>query len=448
MGSPRRWACWQLPRTARVLVLTVPALYLVLVVAGVATVRFSARDAVTAAIFAVASVISVEVSMRLAWPRARGDLISSDGLAVWILPVALLLPPIYVALMVVIPRLYVQIRVWRAQTMKFVYSTATLGLAYAAASEVHRLILGTAPTTWKAGQLLGGTRPVLAVLAAIAVWWISHNLLIFAVVGLSAGRAPVIAFVRNRETHVIDAVAICIGIAITVLWIVHPAAAALLAPAVLLMQHQLYSGLRQAVRRDLLTNVSNPQFWREAARREVDRAWASSTSLAVLVIDLDHFKTVNDQHGHLAGDDVLAATARAIAAALRPADLIGRLGGEEFGAVLSGLDLPAAQRAAERVRAHIAATRVRSDRGDWINVTASIGIAELPTNGNNLTELLDAADTAMYAAKTAGRNTVRTAEPQHHQPSRRRRGSLNRLEPNDREAEPRTTIAHRGDPRH
>ncbi|HEY5454900.1 MAG TPA: GGDEF domain-containing protein [Acidothermaceae bacterium] len=413
MRSPRRWACWQLPRAARVLVLTVPVLHAAIVVLGVAAVHFSARDVVTASIFAAASVISVEVSMRLAWPRTRGDLISSDGLAVWILPVALLLPPVYVALMVVIPRLYVQIRVWRAQTMKFVYSTATLGLAYAAGAEVHRLVLGTAPITWKAGQLLGGTRPVLAVLAAIAVWWVAHNLLVFAVVALTAGRAPVIAFLRNRETHVVDAVAICIGTATAVLWIVHPAAAALLAPAVLLMQHQLYSGLRQAVRRDLLTNVSNPQFWREAARREVDRAWASGTNLAVLVIDLDHFKAINDRHGHLAGDDVLAATARAIAAALRPSDLIGRLGGEEFGAVLSGLDLPDAQRAAERVRAHAAATRVRSDRGDWITVTASIGIAELPTNGNDLTELLDAADTAMYAAKTAGRDTIHTAEPQH-----------------------------------
>jgi diguanylate cyclase (GGDEF)-like protein len=416
MGSPRRWACWRLPRAARVLVLAVPAVYAAVGALGVATVHFSVRDLATAAIFAAASVLSVEVSMRLAWPRTRGDLLSSDGLAVWILPVALLLPPIYVALMVVIPRVYVQIRVWRAQTMKFVYSTATLGLAYAAASEVHRIILGAAPTTWKAGQLLGGTKPVLAVLAAIAVWWISHNLLIFAVVALTAGRTPVIAFLANRETHVTDAVAICIGTAITVLWIVHPAAAALLAPAVLLMQHQLYSGLRQAVRRDLLTNVSNPQFWREAARREVDRAWASSTNLAVLVIDLDHFKAVNDQHGHLAGDDVLAATARAIAAALRPSDLIGRLGGEEFGAVLSGLNLPDAQRAAERVRTHIAATRVRSDRGEWITVTASIGIAELTANGTDLTELLNAADTAMYAAKTAGRNTTRTAEP-HHDPT-------------------------------
>jgi diguanylate cyclase (GGDEF)-like protein len=415
MGSPRRWACWQLPRAARVLVLTVPALYVAIIIVGVAAVRFTSRDLATAATFAAASVISVEVSMRLAWPRTRGDLISSDGLSVWILPVALLLPPIYVAVMVVVPRLYVQIRVWRAQTMKFVYSTATLGVAYAGASEIHRLILGAVPTKWTAGELLGGTRPVLAVLAAITVWWVSHNLLVFAVVALTAGRTPVIAFVRNRETHIVDAVAICIGIAIALLWTVHPAAAALLAPAVLLMQHQLYSGLRQAVRRDLLTNVSNPQFWREAARREVDRAAASEANLAVLVIDLDHFKTVNDRHGHLAGDDVLAATARAIATALRPSDLIGRLGGEEFGAVLSGLNLPDAQRAAERVRAHIAATRVRSDRGDWITVTASIGIAELATNGSDLTDLLDAADTAMYAAKAAGRDTVCIAEPQHDQ---------------------------------
>ncbi len=407
--TPRLWAVWQLPLAARALVLMVPVLYLATVFVSAMTVHLNGRDIATALVFAIASMVSVEVSMRLAWPRTRGDLISSDGLSVWILPVALLLPPFYVAVMVIVPRAYVHFRVWRAQPMKFVYSTATLGLAYAAAAEMHYLVAGTSSSQWTTNQLIGGVRPVVALAVAIAVWWIGHNLLICAVVALTAGRAAVLTFVRNLETHVADVVAICLGIAAAVLWAIRPVAAALLAPPVLLMQHQLYSGLRQAVRRDLLTNVSNPQFWRAAAGRAVDRAWASGSLLTVLVIDLDHFKVINDQHGHLAGDDVLAAAARSIAAALRPGDLVGRLGGEEFGAVLLGLNLHDAERAAERVRAHIARVRVRSDNGAWISITASVGVAELSVNGTSITELIAAADAAMYAAKAAGRNAVRLA---------------------------------------
>jgi diguanylate cyclase (GGDEF)-like protein len=407
--SPRHWAVWQLPRAARALVVAVPTAYVAIVIAGTWSVHVHPRDVVTAGVFAAASVASVEVSMRLAWPRARGDLISSDGLSVWILPVALLLPPIYVALMVLVPRAYVQVRVWRAQTMKFVYSTSGLGIAYFAASALHSSLNGTSGKAPSVDSLAGGSRAVFALAVALAVWWLGQNLLVCAVVALTAGRDAVAAFVRNVEIHAVDLVAVCLGVATAVLWAVHPLAAALLAPPVLLMQHQLYSGLRQAVRRDLLTDVSNPQFWREAASREVERAWASGADLAVLVIDLDHFKDVNDKYGHLAGDDVLAAAARSIATALRPTDMVGRLGGEEFGAVLSGLALDGAERAAERVRAQICRTRVRSDRGDWISVTASIGVAELSVNGTSLTELVAAADAAMYAAKAAGRDTVSVA---------------------------------------
>jgi diguanylate cyclase (GGDEF)-like protein len=183
----------------------------------------------------------------------------------------------------------------------------------------------------------------------------------------------------------------------------------LLLPPVLLLEHQLFSGLRQAVRTDLLTEVANPQYWREVAGREVERADASGDHLAILMVDIDHFKAVNDRHGHLAGDEVLAAVARTVAQALRPRDLVGRLGGEEFGAVLSGLNLLDAEGAAERLRTQVSDVRVRADSGEWIRVTVSVGVSELSVTGGDLRQLLDAADTALYAAKAAGRDCVRAA---------------------------------------
>jgi diguanylate cyclase (GGDEF)-like protein len=423
--SIRDWATWQLPRPAQILVLTVIGAYLCAIGAGgwqLITLARSgngplAADLMIAATFALASVISAEVSMRLAWPRARRDRISRDLLSVWWLPIALLLPPIYVMVAIVPPCLYLQLRVWRrGQPIKRVYSTAALGLAYGGASYVQRAVLDApAMAHWTATQFTGGTRVVVALAAGVATWWIVNAALISAVVLITAGKQSVSAFLKDREGIATDLIAGCVGIAAAVLWVTNPVFAALLIPPVLLLQHQLFSGLRQAVRTDLLTDVANPQFWREVAGREVDRAAASGAPLAILMIDVDHFKGVNDRHGHLAGDDVLAAVARTVAQSLRPGDLVGRLGGEEFGAVLNGLNLLDAEGAAERLRSQVEDLQVRADSGKWIKVTVSVGVSELSVTGGDLHRLLDAADTALYAAKAAGRNCVRVAGPRQGQ---------------------------------
>ena len=364
----------------------------------------------TCAAFTLVAVLSAEISMRLAWPRTRRDRLSRDLLSVWILPIAVLLPPAYVVTMVVVVRAYVQLRIARLQTMKLVYSTATLGLSYAASSIILRSVLGrSVSTSFDVDNFGTGVRTVAAVGLATIAWWALNSLLIAGIVGLTASPSTVSGFFRDREGIVVDAVAACLGILAAFLWMRSPSVAVLLVPPVLLMQHQVFSGLRQAVRTDLLTDAANPQFWRETAAREIERATASGTHLAVLMVDIDHFKNVNDQYGHLAGDDVLAAVARTISKALRPGDLVGRLGGEEFGAILGGLNLLDAEGAAERLRAQVGEIRVRSDRGEWISVTVSVGVAELSVSGGGLHQVLGAADSALYAAKAAGRNRVRVS---------------------------------------
>ncbi|MGH8891552.1 MAG: diguanylate cyclase [Acidothermaceae bacterium] len=369
-----------------------------------------ATQVVTCAAFTAAAVFSAEVSMRLAWPRTRRDRLSRDLLSVWILPIAWLLPPAYVVTMVVVVRVYVQLRVARLQTMKLVYSTAALALSYAGSSVILRLVLGRSlAATFDSSDFGVGPRTAAALLLAGLAWWAINAILIGGIVGLTAGSTPLRAYYLDVEGVVVDAVAVCLGILAASLWIQSPVAATLLVPPVLLLQHQLFSGLRRAVRTDLLTEAANPQFWRETAAREIDRATASGTNLALLMVDIDHFKNVNDQHGHLAGDDVLAAVAHTISKTLRPGDLVGRLGGEEFGAILAGLNLLDAEGAAERLRAQVGEIRVRSDRGEWIEVTVSVGVAELSVTGGGLHEVLGAADMALYAAKAAGRNRVRVA---------------------------------------
>lgn len=127
-----------------------------------------------------------------------------------------------------------------------------------------------------------------------------------------------------------------------------------------------------------------------------------------LLIDIDHFKHFNDDHGHQTGDAVLHAVAMAIAQALRPVDLCGRLGGEEFAVCLIDCDEDQATRRAEHVRASIQALRVRSTNGRTMRVTASIGLSS-GDPAQPIKASLHRSDIAMYAAKTGGRNQVRRA---------------------------------------
>jgi diguanylate cyclase (GGDEF)-like protein len=411
MGLPILPSVIRLPRTIRCLVLTVFAGYLGFVAWGLSTVEVTRRGLVMEGVFVVAAVLSVEVSLRLAWPRTKRDRASRDFLGVWMLPVALVLPPIYVGLVVVPSGIYIWLRAWRGDPIKTTFSIASLGLAYAAASATFAATGGeslTVPTTTH--RLLATPREVAAVFFAVAAWWVVNHLLIMAAVGLTGTREDVVAFLRDREGFAVDMVDACMGTVVAVLWVVNPFMILLIAPPVLLLQHQLFSGLRQAVRTDLLTDVANPQYWREVAGRELERAAASGCALSLFMVDVDHFKAVNDKYGHLTGDEVIAAVARTVAQAVRPRDIVGRLGGEEFGVVLSGLTLLEAQGAAERMRSAVSDVKVRAANGDWVGVTISVGVAELSVTGGDLRNLLDAADSALYAAKAAGRNCVRAAD--------------------------------------
>jgi diguanylate cyclase (GGDEF)-like protein len=136
--------------------------------------------------------------------------------------------------------------------------------------------------------------------------------------------------------------------------------------------------------------------------------------VTLALLDLDHFKRVNDGYGHLAGDIVLRAVADAIKHSVRGHDMVGRYGGEEFAVVLPGMGIDDVRGAAERVRAAIAGLRVTvpdldGDTRVLGGLTASVGAAVFPANGTDRTSLLLAADAALYEAKTAGRDCTRVA---------------------------------------
>ncbi|MHB8487737.1 MAG: EAL domain-containing protein [Candidatus Dormibacteria bacterium] len=173
---------------------------------------------------------------------------------------------------------------------------------------------------------------------------------------------------------------------------------------------QLYVELVNAAMTDPLTGLNNSRWLRDAGERDIARAARESRPLSLLLVDLDHFKTVNDSSGHAIGDVVLQRVAAQLRTSVRGADAVVRLGGEEFVVLLHDCSSDGAWTAAESVRAAVRDV-VMPDGCSLEGLTASIGIATYPEHGGTLDQLLGAADRAMYSAKHAGRDRSVRATP-------------------------------------
>jgi diguanylate cyclase (GGDEF)-like protein len=156
--------------------------------------------------------------------------------------------------------------------------------------------------------------------------------------------------------------------------------------------------------------VLNATAWQREADTEIARAQRAGEGLALLLADVDHFKRVNDTYGHLAGDEVLRGLATELRQQVRGSDVVGRFGGEEFVVLLPRADADEACKIAERLRHRASVMGVYAD-GVALDVTISIGLAVLGTHGQDLFELLAAADLALYRAKAEGRDQVRVYAP-------------------------------------
>lgn len=157
---------------------------------------------------------------------------------------------------------------------------------------------------------------------------------------------------------------------------------------------------------DYLTGVFNRRHFMERAEQELHRAHRYGTPLSLFMLDIDHFKNINDRYGHKVGDEVLMALATVSQSTLRDVDLLGRLGGEEFAILLPETTQEEALEVAERLRQTLSATQVPLEEGLPVQFAVSIGVAALADPTDNLDVLLNRADQGLYAAKNTGRNRV------------------------------------------
>ncbi len=421
---PSGWALWSLPHRvlAPVLVVELTAVVLGVLVFFAQPVHVLARHVVPLLILCGLAVLHAEMALKIERVRRRidGDL-HVDLSATWIFAGVLVLPPGLVAFVVVFVHTYAWRRSEkvRSPTYRHVYSVATLVLASLAASEVGASLLGSPAAAVAAGAT--ESTSLLVIVLAMMVFMTVNTMLVAGAIALNSPLTSLSDAVGEWDDNVMEVATYCLAALAAVALVVHPLLALLiLLPLLVLHRAVLVRHLQEKASTDGKTGLLNAAAWHTQAEKELRRARKRDVPRGVLVVDLDHFKQVNDRHGHLAGDQVLAAVAGALRAEVRERDLVGRFGGEEFVVLLAGgptgndgtAELTAV---AERIRLRIAALYVEMPTPDGpltvTGLSASVGAAFSPQHGTELRELLQVADTALYAAKRAGRNVVRAGVP-------------------------------------
>lgn len=409
----RDWPIFQLPAQllAPILLVELTAVLLVAVFLLGRPVLVGG-DVVALAVLGGLGLAHTELSRdveRVRW-RLTGDL-HVDLTSVWVFAAAVAIPGGYAALLAATVHTYLWVRSarTRAPLHRQLFSTATIVLSCLAAAAVVRYARDGVP-------LFGGPAGMLAAVGlGMLVFLTVNTALVAGAIAVSTdGGAAVHEMLGDWDENLVEVAALALGGMAATALVINPWLVLFVLPPLLLLQRAtLVRHLAEVASTDAKTGLLTAAAWHTRAETELGRD--SAAPQAVLVLDLDHFKDVNDRHGHLAGDRVLAAVADALRGEVRDRDLVGRFGGEEFVVLLTGYagrtpaDLESvAERLCERIRQLRVEVATPDGPLTIPGITISVGGAAR-TPGSDLTSLLQIADTALYAAKRAGRDRVRMA---------------------------------------
>ncbi|WP_328992611.1 GGDEF domain-containing protein [Kribbella sp. NBC_01245] len=409
------WAIWSLPRRALFYVLAVDLL--ALGVAALTTYVTWLRphphwqiDWPAFAMLAIASVLHLEFASGIERVRHRKESTAyTDLKSLWVFAGLLLLPLSLAIALAVLAYTYVSIRGFsHGVIFRKVFSAATFVLASAAAFAVLRLggltEVPRLPTGWSS---------LLVVLGAVALWWAVNFALIVHAIVLSSG-TTYRAAAGDMSNQVVVLAGLGLGVAVAAVQSSYPWVVPVVMVTVLALHRDLLlPQFRQAAGVDVKTGLATPAHWAVALPAELARADLLRNTVGLLLLDLDHFKRINDEFGHPVGDRTLRAVADCLRSEVREGDLVARIGGDELAVLLPNTDGVELMEIAERVRLALAALVVPvADGGEVINgVPASIGIAVYPEVATTTDQLIVAADNALLTAKRSGRNMIITAAP-------------------------------------
>jgi diguanylate cyclase (GGDEF)-like protein len=411
--SVRKWPLWALPR---------PVLWYVLLVilAGLAaagtTIELMPVDKVSLIWFAglsVAAVTHLEVARGVERIRevAAGGTPYVHLQSIWIFAALLLLPPPLVVALIAISYTHSWVRVYRRRTLLYrkVFSAASvvLGCWCAGAAIVAIQPGASGPLV---SRLDGAQGLAALAVAAFAYWLVNLGLVIAAIIFTNPNLSGRAAF-GHLSDQLITGASVGLGTAIAVMVTTQP----WLTPVLLFTALALNLGLllpqfAAASRIDQKTGLLNASFWHGLAGKELLRARNMRSTVGLLMIDIDHFGTIDDRYPHPVGDHVLRAVGTTLRAEARGDDSVGRFG-DEFVVLLPGVDSEQLAKMADRIcqRIRQLEVEVETDHSPIMvrGLTASVGAALYPQMATTLEELLWSADNALFAAKDGGRDQVR-----------------------------------------
>jgi len=407
LGPLRSWQVWDLRGPLRCYVLAVPVVYAGAFAFAATTTTWHLRHLLVFAALLACGMAVTEANRSVREPQGT---LARDLQSVWYLAIAITLPPWY-ALAAPIP-LAVH-KLWRTRRMliyRRIFSHAAIGLAYGLASVTfHSLpasVVGTSPGTGRHALVW-----VLAVAACGMIATLVNYGFILVAIRLSDPDTRIRDLVGSRESLTSDVLELSLAVALALVVAINPVLMALALPTVVLCRRYLMQAqLLAQARIDAKTGLLNAGTWQREAAAEFYRARRSDAPLALVMVDIDHFNSVNETAGLAAGDQVLQGIARTVTQNLQGFGLVGRFGGEQFAILLPQTGETEARRMAERLRDHIAGEPIAIEDGSHagfvFRLTVSIGIAILDRSRRALAELIGAADKALSEAKTTGRNKV------------------------------------------
>ncbi len=283
-----------------------------------------------------------------------------------------------------------------AKPFRMIYTGSTEVLATMSAATLFHAVAGDDrfASIWSA----------VGVVAALVVYAAVNQGLVLAAVALVSRPRSLRTIVPGVEDETMELATLCLGVLFAIAVLHAPLLAPFTLPLIIVLRRSaLVRELQVQATRDAKTGLLNAGAWRREAERELARAERIGARMSVLMIDLDHFKRLNDLYGHPAGDATLVGVAECLADALRGYDAIGRFGGEEFIALLADADEAVSLAVAERLCARIRRLELTHDG----TITASIGVGVGTPGQHDLDALIDVADKALYVAKGCGRDQVR-----------------------------------------
>lgn len=399
-----RWGLWSIPTPARVFLLLAEGCAVGLTTVLLLSEPVSHTTLIRLVVLAALTIGYGELAARSQrMTRYLGsDKVFANPKSVWSFAAVLTMPAGWAAALIAVQYGHALLQRHRDKSgrpYRVVFTAAATMLAQLAAAAV--IDEGDA-----GGMLHGQVLASLSVVAAALVFTAVNFAILLAGMWLTARPPSIGVMLPDLDAVGYELATLVLGIAAAEFLLHSP----FLIPVMLILvaymhRSSVVKALHHAARTDSKTGLLNATAWTEHAEGVLSRCAREHASVAVLLIDIDHFKPINDTHGHLVGDQILTAVAACLRREVRGHDSLGRFGGDEFVVILDQVDAVRAEAVGNRLRTAVSSVHIADD----VPVSVSIGLAHADAGTADVHALLQRADVALYLAKASGRDQLRTA---------------------------------------